>query len=75
MAVKTQSEKRKLARVRSWSANQAAKLVRKDAQASREAHNREVGSTGKQRDNELRKALGSKYRIGKRAQQSAGNNR
>lgn len=48
--------KAKAKRERSWAKNAAAKLVRKREQEKREAYNREVGSTGKERDNALRKA-------------------
>lgn len=63
------TEKAKATRARSWNKNQAAKAERLSVQLAQEAHNRKVGTTGKQRDNELRKALGTKYREGKRAQQ------
>ena len=43
--------KLKARRATSWAKNQAAKIIRKDEQAKREAHNRKVGSTGKQRAN------------------------
>ncbi len=43
--------KAKAKRVRSWEKNNSAKQDRKADQAAREAHNREVGSTGKQRAN------------------------
>lgn len=51
MAVKTQSEKSKLKRARSWQKNQEAKKVRVAEQTRREERNRELGSTGKQRAN------------------------
>jgi len=45
------NEKAKLKRARSYAKNQVAKQARKDEQAKREAHNRAVGTTGKQRAN------------------------
>jgi hypothetical protein len=61
-----QTDKSKAKRARSWAKNQEAKKVRIAEQESREKHNREVGTTGKQRDNALRKAHGSQYRSTKR---------
>jgi len=66
MAVKTQSEKTKLKRARSWAKNQEAKKERIADNEARHEHNLKVGSTGKQRDTALRKAHGAQYRITKR---------
>jgi hypothetical protein len=43
------TEKAKATRARSWAKNAAAKELRIAEQRERENHNREVGSTGKQR--------------------------
>ncbi len=47
--------KAKAKRERSFAKNKIAKEKRIKDQAAREAHNREVGSTGKQRNNTARK--------------------
>lgn len=49
------NEKRKLKMARSWAKNQAAKVLRKAEQAKRERFNQMVGSTGKQRNADVRK--------------------
>ena len=46
---------RKATRAASWARNQLAKVQRKEEQAKREAHNRQVGPTGTQRGHALRK--------------------
>ena len=51
MAVKTQTEKSKIKRARSWQKNQEAKKERIADNALRHEHNVKVGSTGKQRAN------------------------
>lgn len=56
MAQKTQSEKSKLKRARSWQKNQAAKVVRIAENEAAHARNLELGSTGKQRANQAHKA-------------------
>lgn len=48
--------KNKESRKRSWERGQVKKQARKDEQAKREAANRELGSTGKERANLARKA-------------------
>lgn len=49
------TEKAKATRARSWNANAAAKVERIADQQAREAHNRKVGTTGKQRAAAARK--------------------
>lgn len=65
------TDKAKATRARSWAKNQAAKQERIAEQDSRQAHNHMVGSTGKQRDQELRKAHGTDYRARKRQLQES----
>lgn len=64
------TEKAKAVRARSWAKNQQEKAERIKDNEKRAAHNREVGTTGKQRDNQMRKTYGSKYREAKRAKQN-----
>jgi uncharacterized protein YnzC (UPF0291/DUF896 family) len=56
-------------RARSYVRGQAKKTVRWGQQTKREMHNQSVGSTGKERDNALRKAFGESYRSVKRETQ------
>ena len=55
MAIKTQSDKSKAKRARSWQKNQEAKKNRVAENELRHEHNVKVGSTGKQRANAARK--------------------
>lgn len=49
MAIKTQSDKSKQKRARSWEKNRLAKIDRIADQTAREENNRKLGTTGKQR--------------------------
>lgn len=62
--------KKKEKHARSWAKNTAAKALRIASQRKREEHNREVGLTGKQRDNTIRMIWGSDYRSRKRQDKS-----
>lgn len=58
--------KAKNTRELSWNRNLKAKEARIAEQRKRELHNAKVGSTGKQRDNQMRAKFGDKYRAAKR---------
>lgn len=53
-------------RLRTYARNLPLKAARIQVQKDDQAYNREVGHTGKERDNALRKSFGSKYREIKR---------
>lgn len=51
--------KRKAKRARSWEKNQAAKKLRIEEQSKREANNKKLGTTGKQRASALKNSADS----------------